>query len=79
MFIPVHEYSIDKFCVRMPLEFALMNINRIARGLDWYTGYQHKFMSINSIRRYSSTWCRREKSWSRHQNCKRRRELLLSV
>ena len=38
-----------------------------ARGLDWYTGYQHKFMSINSIRRYSSTWCRREKSWSRHQ------------
>ena len=34
-------------------------------------GYQHKFMSINSVRRYSSTWCRREKSWSRHQNCKR--------
>ena len=42
-----------------------------ARGLDWYMGYQHKFMSINSVRRYSSTWCRREKSWSRHQNCKR--------
>ena len=40
---------------------------KIARGLDWYTGYQHKFMSINSIRRYSSTWCRREKSWSWHQ------------
>ena len=25
-------------------------------------------MSINSIRRYSSTWCHREKSWSQHQN-----------
>ena len=22
---------------------------KIARGLDWYMGYQHKFMSINSI------------------------------
>ena len=37
---------------------------------DWMgtlTGYQHKFMSINSICRYSSTWCCREKSWSRHE------------
>ena len=36
-------------------------------GVGTLTGYQHKFMSINSIRRYSSTWCRREKSWSWHQ------------
>ena len=28
-------------------------------------------MSIKPICRYSSTWCRRGKSWSRHQNCKR--------
>ena len=62
--------------IKHALKIALRNIGtnhvfRSARGLDWYTGYQHKFMSINSIRRYSSTWCRREKSWSRHQNCKR--------
>ena len=37
----------------------------------WYKSDQHKFMSIKSIHRYSSTWCHREKSWSRHQNCKR--------
>ena len=53
------------------LVLASISHNKCARGLDGYTGYQHKFMSINSIRRYSSTWCRREKSWSRHQNCKR--------
>ena len=28
-------------------------------------------MSIKPICRYSSIWCRRGKSWSRHQNCKR--------
>ena len=33
---------------------------KIARGLDGYTSDQHKFMSIKSIHRYSSTWCRRE-------------------
>ena len=33
----------------------------------WYKSDQHKFMSIKSICRYSSTWCHREKSWSRHQ------------
>ena len=26
----------------------------------WYKSDQHKFMSIKSICRYSSTWCRRE-------------------
>ena len=28
---------------------------------------QHKFISIKSIRRYSSTWRCKDKSWSRHQ------------
>ena len=28
---------------------------------------QPESMLIKSICRYSSTWCRREKSWSRHQ------------
>ena len=41
-----------------------------ARGWDWYTdiGYCSLGLLLNS-----STWCRREKSWSRHQNCKRMR------
>ena len=38
---------------RPVVDFRLLNTS--ARGLVWYTGYQHKFMSINSIRRYSST------------------------
>ena len=43
----------------------------------WFTsckrmGLVHTLvMSIKPICRYSSTWCRRGKSWSRHQNCKR--------
>ena len=28
---------------------------------------QSESMLIKSTRRYSSTWCRRETSWSRHQ------------
>ena len=47
---------------------------------DWI-GYTHwyRLLFIGFTYRYSSHRCRKSLSWSRHQNCKRRRELLLSV
>ena len=64
----VHLDSSNLHLDLVPQELILVTAPKLQE--DWIgtlTGYQHKFMSINSIRRYSSTWCRREKSWSRHQ------------
>ena len=52
----------------VPQELILVTAPKIARGWDWYTdiGYCSLGLLLNS-----SAWCRREKSWSWHQNCKR--------
>ena len=40
-------------------------------GIGTLTGYQHKFMSINSTRRYSSTGAARINPGHGTKNCKR--------
>ena len=67
----VHLDSSNLHLDLVPQELILVTAPKLQEDWMGTQSDQPESMLIKSIHRYSSTWCRREISWSRHQNCKR--------